>query len=144
MGYIKTIESYSKQWHLYLHATCTIIIIIGGTYFLYQVVELGWFFFGWVWGDFSVRNWGSSPSSQVTKFYHLGPLHTRAKSRDHEIVGAQKKVSKGCPNTPPKSCCAVTDPQVYCIVKSYLTRSPTKRYFDESLFTQVLTHDRRE
>jgi len=22
----------------------------------------------------------------------LGPLHTRAKSRDHEIVGAQKKV----------------------------------------------------
>ena len=27
------------------------------------------------------------------------PLHTRAKSRDHEIVRAQKKVSKGHPNT---------------------------------------------
>jgi hypothetical protein len=32
-----------------------------------------------------------------------GPLHTQAKSRDHEIVRAQKKVSKGhCPNTPSK------------------------------------------
>ena len=28
----------------------------------------------------------------------LGPLHTRAKSRDHEIVRAQKKVSKGRPS----------------------------------------------
>ena len=41
-----------------------------------------------------------------------GPLHTRAKSRDHDIVRAQKKVSKGRPNTPPKSCSVVTDPQV--------------------------------
>jgi hypothetical protein len=37
----------------------------------------------------------------LVKNHHcLGPLHTRAKSRDHEIVGAQKKVSKGRPNTP--------------------------------------------
>ena len=43
---------------------------------------------------------------------YLGPLHTQAKSRDHEIVRAQKKVSKGRPNTPPKSCSVVTDPQV--------------------------------
>jgi hypothetical protein len=42
----------------------------------------------------------------------LGPLHTRAKSRDHEIVRAQKKVSKGCPKTPPRSCNVVMDPQV--------------------------------
>ena len=42
----------------------------------------------------------------------LGPLHTRAKSRDHEIVRAQKKVSKGRPKTPPKSSSVVTDPQV--------------------------------
>jgi hypothetical protein len=41
-----------------------------------------------------------------------GPLHTRAKSRDHEIVRAQKKVSKGHPNTLPTSCSVVTDPQV--------------------------------
>jgi hypothetical protein len=32
-----------------------------------------------------------------------GPLHTRAKSRDHEIVIAQKTVSKGHPMTLPKS-----------------------------------------
>jgi hypothetical protein len=43
---------------------------------------------------------------------HLGPLHTQAKSRDHEIVRAQKKVSKGRPKTPSKSCSVVTDPQV--------------------------------
>ena len=42
----------------------------------------------------------------------LGPLHTRIKSRDHEIVRAQKKVSKGRPNTPSKSCSVVMDPQV--------------------------------
>jgi hypothetical protein len=41
----------------------------------------------------------------------LGPLHTRAKSRDHEIVTAQIKVSKGRPNTPPTSCRVVTCPQ---------------------------------
>ena len=28
--------------------------------------------------------------------------HTRAKSRDHEVVRARMKVSKGRPNTPPK------------------------------------------
>jgi hypothetical protein len=43
----------------------------------------------------------------------LGPLHTRAKSRDHKIVRAQNKVSKGRPKTPPQSCSVVTDPQVY-------------------------------
>ena len=46
----------------------------------------------------------------------LGPLHTRAKSRDHEIVRAQKKVSKGHPNTPRNSHSVVTDPQVQCEV----------------------------
>ena len=52
---------------------------------------------------------------EPTKTYlNLGPLHTRAKSHDHEIVRAQKKVSKGRPNTPPKSCSVVTDPQVHC------------------------------
>ena len=43
---------------------------------------------------------------------YLGSLHMRAKSRDHDIVRAQNKVSKGCPNTPPKPCSVVTDPQV--------------------------------
>ena len=40
-----------------------------------------------------------------------GPLHRWAKSRDHEIVRAQK-VSKGRPNTPPISFSVVTEPQV--------------------------------
>ena len=44
----------------------------------------------------------------------LGPLHTRAKTRDHETLRAQKKVCRGRPNTPPQSCSVVTDPQVYC------------------------------
>ena len=43
---------------------------------------------------------------------NLGPLHTRAKSRDHEIVRAPKKVSKGRPKTRPKSCSVVIGPQV--------------------------------
>ena len=44
--------------------------------------------------------------------HKLGPLHTQAKSRDHEIVRVQKKVSKGHPKTPPQSCTVVMDPQV--------------------------------
>ena len=42
----------------------------------------------------------------------VGPLQTRAKSHNHDIVRAQKKVVKGRPKTPPKSSCVVTDPQV--------------------------------
>jgi hypothetical protein len=45
-------------------------------------------------------------------FMTLRPLHSQAKSRDHEIVRAQKKVFKGCRTTPPKSCSLVMDPQV--------------------------------
>ena len=44
--------------------------------------------------------------------YHgLGPLHTWAKSDDHEIVRAQKKVSKGYPKDTSKICSVVTCPQ---------------------------------
>ena len=39
-------------------------------------------------------------------------VHTRAKSHDHDIERAQKKVPKGRANTPPKSCSVVTDPPV--------------------------------
>ena len=41
-----------------------------------------------------------------------GPLHTRAKSRDHGIMRAQKKLVKRSPSTPPKSWSVATDPQV--------------------------------
>ena len=41
--------------------------------------------------------------------------HTQgAKRRDRMIVRAQKKVPEGRPNTPPRSCGVVTDPQVSC------------------------------
>ena len=36
-------------------------------------------------------------------------IHTRAKSRDYEILRAQKKVSKGHPKSPPESRSVVTD-----------------------------------
>ena len=64
----------------------------------------------------------------------LGPFHTRAKSCDHEIVRAQKKVSKGRPKTPPK----------LCSVKSYVTDPSTNYYFNEILFMRAFTHGKIE
>jgi hypothetical protein len=63
----------------------------------------------------------------------LGPLHKRAKSCDHEIVRAQKKSSKGCPKTPPKSCSVVTDPQVWCEVIC-------DRVLNQMLFQWIFIH----
>ena len=58
-------------------------------------------------GDFcrSQLNFGSQylPRGATKASPSQGPLHTRANSCDHEIVRAQKKVSKGRPNTPPNS-----------------------------------------
>ena len=75
---------------------------------------------------------------------HRGPLQTQAKSRDHEIVGAQEKVSKGRPNTPPKSCSVRGHKTLKCSVKSYVTGPSTKCYFKEFIFMWVLTHDKLE
>ena len=76
---------------------------------------------------------GSQNLSRMVSLRHsyLGPRHTRAKSRDHGIVRAQKKVPKGHPNAPPNS----------CSVKSYVTGPSTKCYFNELLFMRVLTYD---
>jgi hypothetical protein len=52
----------------------------------------------------------------LDKIRPLGPLHTRAKSLDHEIVRAQKKVPKGHPNPPPKSCSVGHRPSNECEV----------------------------
>ena len=57
----------------------------------------------------------------------------RAKCRDHEIVRAQKKVSKGRPKTTSKNH-VVWSQTLKCSVKSYVTKSSTKCYFNESLF----------
>ena len=48
----------------------------------------------------------TNPLCRISILMYLGPLHTQAKSRDHEIVTAQTA------NTPPNSCSVVTNPQV--------------------------------
>ena len=58
------------------------------------------------------QNWKMSTCNRLDS----GTLHTHAKSHDHKIVRAQKKVSKGRPNTPPKSSSVITGPQVQCEV----------------------------
>jgi hypothetical protein len=68
----------------------------------------------------------------------LGPPHTRAKSRDHEIVGAQRKCPKAVPTHLQNH--VVWSRIFKCSVKSYVTRASTKCYFNEFLFMRVLTH----
>ena len=61
-----------------------------------------------------------------------GPLHRRVKSRDHEIVRAQKKVSV-------QNHVVWSRILLECNVKSHVTGSSTKRYFSEFLVMRVLT-----
>ena len=53
---------------------------------------------------------------------HEAPLHKQAKSRDHEITRAQKKVPKGHLNTPSKS----------CSVKPHVTGPSTQMLFQRT------------
>ena len=62
-----------------------------------------------------LKPWRPNPNTRV----NWGLLCTRAKGRDHEIVIAQKKVSKDCPKTPLKSCIVVMDTK--CSVKPCVT-----------------------
>ena len=48
----------------------------------------------------------------MSKRYAQGHFTHKPRSRDHEIVTAQKKVSKGRPKTLQKSCSVVMDPQM--------------------------------
>jgi hypothetical protein len=74
------------------------------------------------------------------KLTTLGSLHIQVKSRDHEIVTTQMKVSKG--HFPKHLQNHVVRSHILkCSVKSYVTRPLTKRYFNEFLFRWVLTHD---
>ena len=67
------------------------------------------------------------------------PLHTRAKSRDCEIVSPKQK----CPEVVPRHIQNhVWSRILKCNAKSYMTRPSTKCYFNEFLFMQVLTHDK--
>ena len=69
-----------------------------------------------------------------------GPLHTRAKSRDRVIVGAQKKsVHRLSQDT--FKLMLVWSRDLKRSVKSYVTGSSTTCYFNEFMFIWVLTHD---
>ena len=57
-------------------------------------------------------HWWPAPAGVGEGIIYEGPPHTRAKSHDYGSVRAQKKVFIGRPNTPPKSCSVVMDPQV--------------------------------
>ena len=80
-----------------------------------------WIFFFELHSLLFVVSWVGLPFSQLTGA-SVAPFigrfqtkrdsntqHTRAKSRDHEILRAQKKVCKGRLKTPPTSCHGVTD-----------------------------------
>ena len=58
----------------------------------------------------------------------LGPIHTRAKRRDHEILRAQRK----CPKAVPKhlQIHVVWSRTLKCSVKPYMTTSSTKCHFN--------------
>ena len=70
-----------------------------------------------------------------------GPLHIRAKSRDHEILRAQKwECLKAIPRHFQNH--VVWSWILKCSVKSYVTGPSSKCYFNECLFMRVLTHDK--
>ena len=74
------------------------------------------------------------------KWKGKGHFPTRAKSRDREIVRAQKKVSEGRLNIRTKSCLqnhVVWSRTLKSSVKSYATGLSTKCYFNGFLFMRV-------
>ena len=68
----------------------------------------------------------------------LEPLHTQAMSRDHEIVRAQKKVSKGFPRHLQNHVVWSQTPK--CSVKSYVTRPSTKCYLLQQISIHASPH----
>ena len=67
-----------------------------------------------------------NPSNLNQFMSNRGPLRTRAMCRDHEIVRARKKLSKGRPNTPLESCHVITDPQVYRSLQAASSKNNSK------------------
>ena len=62
-----------------------------------QVQPLTWWHLSVVFFFYKIGVSSQSPETSTASFAtYSGALHTWAKSRDHEIVRAQKKVSKGC------------------------------------------------
>ena len=63
---------------------------------------------------------------------------THTKSRDHEIARAHKKVSKGRPSKPPKSCIVVTDPR--SVVWSHMWPGPQPNAISINFYTCKSSH----
>jgi hypothetical protein len=85
-------------------------------------------------------SWALSLVCEVTLITQ-GTLHTRAKSRDHEIVRVQMKVFKGRPNTPPKSCSC--GHRTSSVVWRHMWPSPqTKCYFNEIMGSSHMINQR--
>ena len=72
---------------------------------------------------------------------NLGPPHTRVTSRDHKLVRAQKKVSKGRPPTHLRDH-VVWSQTLKCSAQPYVTGPSTICHFNEFLFVPVLTHNK--
>ena len=75
----------------------------------------------------------------LTRKLNLGPLHTRAKSRDHGIVKAQNKMSEAVPRY--LQIHVVWSQILKCSVKPYVTGPSTKCYLNPFLFLRVVTND---
>ena len=74
------------------------------------------------------------------RYGRLGPLHTWAKNRDHEIVRAQKKVLKVVLRHLQNH--VMWSRILKYSVKAYVTGPSTKCYFNTFLFMPVLMHDK--
>jgi hypothetical protein len=84
-------------------------------------------------------------SFALSLLFLWGPLHTRAKSRDHDIYCESPKESE-CPKaTVPTHLWnhVVWSRTLKCSVKSYVTGSSTKCYLNEFLFMWILKHDKK-
>ena len=132
---LKCLYPYASKWH---HGRCTTkvdwLLNVGNpnfTHSYHDIARTGFKLIGHV----------------VVKYLNLWdmgdlwrPLHTWAKSRGHEIVRAQKKVSKGHPTHLRNH--VVWSQTLNCNVKSYVIGSSTKCYFNEFVFMQVLIHEK--
>ena len=80
-------------------------------------------------------------SSPLEPWTYREPLHTRAKSRDHEILWEPKRKCPKAVSTHLQNH-VVWSRILKCSVKSYVIGPSTKCYFNEFLFMQVRAHDK--
>jgi hypothetical protein len=117
--HLKSYHSHMKHIWMTLNRIISVIYTHTHTYihnwgFLIRILKGIWLR-GPSWDKWEVQLYAMIPTLQrwgPRSSLSLGPLHKQVSSHDHEIGRAQKKVSKGCPNTPPKLCSVVIGPRV--------------------------------